>query len=73
VIKFLEEQNIRPSQIAGTSAGSIVERCMLGKTPEEILEFSNRYISLETFNLKSRINRLNPSSLIFILFLKMPH
>jgi NTE family protein len=24
VIKFLEEQNIRPSQIAGTSAGSIV-------------------------------------------------
>ena len=40
VIKFLEEKNIRPSQIAGTSAGSIVGAMYAwGKTPEEILEF----------------------------------
>ena len=40
VIKFLEEQNIKPSQIAGTSAGSIVGALYAwGKTPEEILEF----------------------------------
>ena len=39
-IKFLEEQNIRPTQIAGTSAGSIVGALYaFGKTPEEILEF----------------------------------
>ena len=40
VIKFLEEENIKPSQIAGTSAGSIVGALYAwGKTPEEILEF----------------------------------
>lgn len=40
VIKFLEEQNIRPSQIAGTSAGSIVGALYAwGQSPEEILEF----------------------------------
>ncbi|OUD36316.1 patatin-like phospholipase family protein [Flavobacterium sp. FPG59] len=40
VIKFLEEQDIKPSQIAGTSAGSIVGALYAwGKTPEEILEF----------------------------------
>ncbi|RTY65521.1 patatin [Flavobacterium sp. GSP27] len=40
VIKFLEEKNIRPSQIAGTSAGAIVGAMYAwGKTPEEILEF----------------------------------
>lgn len=40
VIKFLEEQNIKPSQMAGTSAGSIVGALYAwGKTPEEILEF----------------------------------
>ena len=39
-IKFLEEQNIRPTQIAGTSAGSIVGALYaFGKTPDEILEF----------------------------------
>ncbi len=39
-IKFLEEQNIFPSQISGTSAGSIVAALYAwGKTPEEILEF----------------------------------
>lgn len=39
-IKFLEEQNIYPSQISGTSAGSIVAALYAwGKTPEEILEF----------------------------------
>ena len=39
-IKFLEEQGIRPTQIAGTSAGSIVGAMYAwGKTPEEILDF----------------------------------
>lgn len=39
-IKFLEEKNIRPNQIAGTSAGSIVAAMYAwGKTPEEILNF----------------------------------
>ncbi|MBY0486833.1 MAG: patatin-like phospholipase family protein [Flavobacteriaceae bacterium] len=39
-IKFLEEQNIKPSQIAGTSAGAIVGALYAwGKTPEEILIF----------------------------------
>lgn len=40
VIKFLEEQNIIPDRIAGTSAGSIVGALYAwGKTPEEILTF----------------------------------
>ena len=39
-IKFLEEKNIRPNKIAGTSAGSIVGAMYAwGKTPEEILIF----------------------------------
>lgn len=39
-IKFLEEQNIRPNRMAGTSAGSIVGALYAwGKTPEEILAF----------------------------------
>lgn len=39
-IKFLEEQNIIPDRIAGTSAGSIVGALYAwGKTPEEILTF----------------------------------
>lgn len=39
-IKFLEEQNIRPSRIAGTSAGAIVGAMYAwGKTPDEILSF----------------------------------
>jgi len=40
VIKFLEEQHIRPAQIAGTSAGAIVAvMYAAGKSPDEILEF----------------------------------
>lgn len=40
VLKFLEEKNIKPSHIAGTSAGSIVGALYSwGKRPEEILEF----------------------------------
>ena len=40
VIKYLEEKNIKPTQMAGTSAGSIVGALYSwGKTPEEILEF----------------------------------
>ena len=40
VIKYLEEKNIKPTQMAGTSAGSIVGALYAwGKTPEEILEF----------------------------------
>jgi len=39
-IKFLEEQNIRPTRIAGTSAGAIVGALYAwGKTPDEILDF----------------------------------
>ena len=40
VLKFLEEQQLSPSQIAGTSSGAIVGGLYaFGKTPEEILEF----------------------------------
>lgn len=40
VLKFLEEKNIKPTEIAGTSAGSIVGALYSwGKTPEEILHF----------------------------------
>ncbi len=40
VLKFLEEKNIIPVRMAGTSAGSIVGAMYAwGKTPEEILEF----------------------------------
>jgi NTE family protein len=39
-IKFLNEKNIYPDRLAGTSAGSIVAALYaIGKTPEEILEF----------------------------------
>jgi NTE family protein len=38
-IKFLEEQNIRPTRIAGTSAGAIVGACIPGESPDEILDF----------------------------------
>lgn len=39
-IKFLEEQNIKPTQIAGSSAGAIIAALYAyGKKPEEILEF----------------------------------
>jgi NTE family protein len=40
VLQFLKEKNITPTQIAGSSAGSIVAALYgSGKTPEEILEF----------------------------------
>jgi NTE family protein len=40
VLKFLEEQNIKPTQIAGSSAGAVVGALYAwGKTPEEILTF----------------------------------
>ncbi len=40
VLKFLEEQNIKPTQIAGSSAGAVVGSLYSwGKTPEEILSF----------------------------------
>lgn len=39
-LKFLEEKNIRPTRIAGTSAGSIVGAMYAwGRTPDEILDF----------------------------------
>jgi len=39
-LKFLEEQNIKPTHIAGTSAGAIIASLYaFGKKPEEILEF----------------------------------
>ena len=40
VLKFMEEEGIKPSHIAGTSSGAIVSSLYAwGKTPEEILEF----------------------------------
>lgn len=40
VLKFLEEQNIKPTHLAGTSAGAIIASLYaFGKKPEEILEF----------------------------------
>lgn len=40
VIKFLEEKNIKPSVISGTSAGAIIAALYaFGKTPNEILDF----------------------------------
>jgi NTE family protein len=39
-IKFLEEQNIKPTHIAGSSAGAIIAALYAyGKKPEEILDF----------------------------------
>jgi NTE family protein len=39
-LKFLEEQNIKPTHIAGTSAGAIIAALYaFGKKPDEILEF----------------------------------
>ena len=39
-IKFLEEKNIKPATISGTSAGAIIAALYaFGKTPEEILTF----------------------------------
>ena len=40
VLKFLDEKNIKPRQIAGSSAGAIVAAMYaFGKSPDEILEF----------------------------------
>ena len=40
VLQFLEEQNIKPTQIAGSSAGSIVAALYsFGKSAKEILSF----------------------------------
>lgn len=50
VLKFLEEINIRPTHIAGTSAGAIVGALYAGgKSPEEILSF---FKSIYFFNWK---------------------
>lgn len=50
VLKFLEEQNITPVQIAGTSAGAIVAALYAGgKSPDEILGF---FKSIYFFNWK---------------------
>ena len=50
-LKFLEEKKYFPEVIAGTSAGAIVGGLYsFGKSPNEILEFLNRFIfQLETF------------------------
>ena len=50
VLKFLEEQQIKPVHIAGTSAGAIVAALYAGgKSPDEILEF---FKSIYFFNWK---------------------
>ena len=50
VLKFLEEKNINPEIIAGTSAGAIVGGLYaFGKSPEEILDF---FKSVYFFNWK---------------------
>lgn len=39
-LQFLEEKNIKPSVISGTSAGAIIASLYaFGKTPSEILTF----------------------------------
>ena len=44
-LKFLEEKNIFPEVIAGTSACAIVGGLYsFGKSPDEILDFLNRFI-----------------------------
>ena len=49
-LKFLEEKNIFPEVIAGTSAGAIVGGLYtFGKSPDEILEF---FKSVYFFNWK---------------------
>lgn len=49
-LKFLEEINIKPTHIAGTSAGAIIAALYAyGKKPEEILEF---YKSIYFFHWK---------------------
>lgn len=55
VLKFLEEQNLQPKQIAGSSAGAIVGAMYAwGKTPDEILGFfkSVYFFSWRHFTLK---------------------
>lgn len=55
VLKFLEEQNMHPSEIAGTSAGAIVGAMYAwGKTPNEILDFfkSVYFFNWRHFTLK---------------------
>ena len=50
VLKFLEEVNLKPQQIAGSSAGAIVGALYAGgKSPDEILEF---FKSIYFFNWK---------------------
>lgn len=40
VLKFLEEKNMHPNEIAGNSAGAIVGAMYAwGKSPDEILDF----------------------------------
>jgi NTE family protein len=64
-LNFRRKQNIQPNRIAGTSAGAIVGAMYAwGKTPDEILDFSSRYIcfSGEAFHfLKSRLDRFSES------------
>ena len=55
VLKFLKEQNMHPTEIAGTSAGAIVGAMYSwGKTPDEILEFfkSVYFFNWRHFTLK---------------------
>lgn len=51
VLKFLEEQNMHPNEIAGISAGAMYA---WGKTPDEILDFfkSVYFFNLRHFTLK---------------------
>ena len=57
VIKYLEEKNIKPTQMAGTSAGSIVGALYSwGKTPEEIADMTGKNLkkvqSTNTLNIQ---------------------
>jgi NTE family protein len=52
VLKFLEEININPKAISGTSAGSVVGALYAWEITEEILAFfKSIYFSLEAFYL----------------------
>lgn len=55
VLKFLEEKNMHPNEIAGTSAGAIVGAMYAwGKSPDEILDFfkSVYFFNWRHFTLK---------------------
>lgn len=73
VLKALEEYNLKPDIISGTSAGSIVGAFYaLGKSPDEMMEivkqttfFSRSYLKLSKNGISAQSLSLNYSWIIF--------